>query len=94
MRLTRKECDYLLFHLRLGIGVGAGVVEPIPVGRAIRLLQDELQARRRVVLVEDGNLVCDLRVAALAQIRFSWTCMSEFTYGIFPPSRVVSWELP
>lgn len=64
MRLTGwKGYGYLLFHLRLGIRVGAGFVEPIPAGRAIRLLQDELQARRRVVLIEDGDLVCDLRVA-------------------------------
>lgn len=90
MRLTFEKCGYLLFHLCLSIRVRAGVVEPIPIGRAIGLLQDELQARRRVVLVEDGDLVCDLRVAATAQMRFSWTCISGFTYGMFPPSRVVS----
>lgn len=74
MRLTQKGCDYLLFHLRLSIGVGAGVVKPIPIGRAIRLFQDELEARRGVVLVEDGDLVCNLRVATTARMRLSWAC--------------------
>lgn len=56
--------SYLTLHGRLERAIGADLVEPLRVHRASGASEGEGQARASVILVQDSDLVGELRIAA------------------------------